>query len=157
MNIFHEYLEDWEFDQRWRGFVERLAVLAEDPGAAGSVLQDCAIWPGFASGGRTHGMVLWVDVIGTAPGSDGVTLAGLVDDEGLRCGTVPGHCPDNLAGADLTWLSHPLDEQHSFGRLAELFADWIEVESRRPIGELVARRRPPGTGAVRGQGPGGGR
>lgn len=70
-----------------------------------------------------------------------LTLAGLLDQRGLRCGSINSHCPNDVDGADLTWHSAVLPGEEALPGLADVFADWLLAESRRPVPELVARRK----------------
>lgn len=143
MVIFRECLADWEFDERWRGFVVRLAEISDDADARDrAILEDCWIWdtdPEPVPGGP--GLTVWSDVC--RPGENVVvlTLAGVLDSGGLRCGTVCPSRPGDLAAACLTWLSVPRARDGALAGLADAFACWLLDQHRRPVSDLLAADR----------------
>ena len=143
MAIFREYLADWEFDERWREFVSCLAEISEGADARGQqILEGCAIWETghLATGGS--GLIVWSDACD--PGRSNVvavTLAGMVDCRGLRCGSVCSSRPGDLEAADLTWLTVPQGSEVSLADLAGSFAGWLLDQHRRPVSEIVAADR----------------
>ena len=150
MNIFDEYLDPWEFDDRWHGFVVRAAFLTgppevparqtPDPARHTPVLAECAIWPVPEWDESGCALLVWTDVTGTERGGGSVTLAGLLTHDGLHCGTISGHCPDDPNGADLTWAVWPMPADGSSAELADWFVAWLDAQAARPIRELVERR-----------------
>lgn len=84
------------------------------------------------------GILVWADVLHPGRNVAAVTLAGLVDDGGLRCGTVESERPSDLDGADLSWRRWELTADRSLDDLAER-----EATGCRP--EITSRRcAPPG-------------
>jgi hypothetical protein len=124
MSIFREYLSDWEFDDRWRDFVLRLAEITEHAtGQRRAVLEGCTIWNAPAKGGGPAGILIWADVVHPDRHVVAVTLAGLLDERGVRCGEVSSSRPGDLDIADLTWQQFAPPAEHPLSRLAESFAD----------------------------------
>lgn len=142
MAIFREYLADWEFGERWRPFVVRLAEVHDDTGGpAQEILEDCAIWPVEPEGAGASdgpGLNIWSDVCHPGRNAAALTLAGVLDRRGLRCGTVCPARPGDPAAMDLTWLAVPLGEAASLPALADTFIGWLLDQHRRPIRDLVA-------------------
>jgi hypothetical protein len=60
-----------------------------------------------------------------------MTLAGLVNEGGLRCGTVIPSRPGDLSDAQFTWHRHDVTDLDGLAGLAEEFADWLVTQSRR--------------------------
>jgi hypothetical protein len=144
MNIFHEYLDDWEFDARWRPFVTRLAEICDQAdGATRKVLEECTIYDRPA---REHlsaaRLLIWVDVSYPDRNHVALTLAGLVDETGMRCGTVSSHCPDDARQADLTWHYLAVAPDADPAELAEPLSAWLTEQAQRPVEELLARENP---------------
>lgn len=139
MAIFREYLADWEFDERWRGFVARLAEISDDaPPRDRRILEGCAIWetdPEPLPGGP--GLNVWSDVCRPGENVVALTLAGVLDHRGLRCGTVCPSRPGDLAAASLTWLSGPFAGDIPLAGLADAFARWLLDQHRRPVSEML--------------------
>jgi len=138
VSIFREYLADWEFDERWRAFVARLARIFDDADPRDQqILADCAIWDADAATGGS-GLIVWSDVSHVDRNVVAVTLAGVLDRHGLRCGTVCGSRPGYLAAGDLTWLTVPHDANASLADLADTYAGWLLDQQRRPVSELLS-------------------
>jgi hypothetical protein len=144
MNIFEEYLDDWEFDLRWRPFVARLAEHTSQLGPGGEFLEECAIWPIVYPGEDPASwmqapIVIWRDVLRPI-GKGGVSLGAVLRDDSIACGTVYGGGPDDLDQADLSWASYRLAVGESSGVLADFFADWLLGEMAVSVDELIERR-----------------
>jgi hypothetical protein len=141
--IFREYLADWEFDERWRGFVARLAEISDDADPRNrQILEDCAIWDTDTEP-TAVGPVLnvWSDVCHPGRNVAAVTSVGVLDHHGLRCGTACSSRPGDLAAADLTWLTVPRSADVPLAGLADTFASWLLDQRRRPVSELLAADR----------------
>jgi hypothetical protein len=135
--IFREYLADWEFDEHWREFVSRLAGISDDADPRDQqILEDCAIWDTDPATWGS-GLIVWSDVCHADRNVVAVTLAGVVDCRGLRCGTVCSSRPGDLEVADLTWLNVPHSGDVSLADLADTFAGWLLDQHRRPVSELL--------------------
>jgi len=62
VNVFEEYLAEWEFAPEWRPFVERLAVRALDWPLPGVPPDEFAVWPAQDRYCRpTSGLLVWAD------------------------------------------------------------------------------------------------
>ena len=144
MNSFHEYLDDWEFNERWHGFLAKLAEICERAdGAARQTLEDCAIFERPAPEDKSaRPLVVWVDVSYTDRHAIALSLAGLIDESGLRCGTVCSHCPDDMRQADFSWHQLALEPDADAEDLAEPLATWLTNQAQRPVEELLARQAP---------------
>jgi hypothetical protein len=70
-----------------------------------------------------------------------VTLAGVADRRGLKCGTVCSSRPGYLEVADLAWLNAPQSGDVSLADLADTFAGWLFAQHRRPVSELLGADR----------------
>ncbi|MGF1425757.1 hypothetical protein [Kitasatospora sp. LaBMicrA B282] len=142
MNIFDEYLADWDFDEKWRGFVARLSAAAPGWQAGPIDLQDAAIWPGpLDRWEKLSGLTVWLDVSDSTGQPVVLTLAGALDDTGLRCGTLEPSCPNDPDRADLTWYTVNTSGAQDLDALADAFLDWLEALQRRPVAELARRER----------------
>jgi hypothetical protein len=138
VSIFREYLADLEFDERWRAFVTRLARIFDDADPRDRrILADCSIWDADAATGGP-GLIVWTDISHVDRNVVAVTLAGVLDHYGLRCGTVCGSRPGYLPAADLTWLKVPYGADASLADLADTFAGWLLDQQRRPVSALVS-------------------
>jgi hypothetical protein len=142
MNIFREYLHEWEFDDVWRGFVVRLAEICDTAeGKAREALESCAMFERGAEHGMTPSLLVWVDVAHVNRNAVALTLAGLIDQSGMRCGTVNSHSVHPTLGADLTWTYSALQPDKDPAELAEPFAEWLTATAQRPVEELLALDR----------------
>jgi len=139
VNIFEEVLDEWDLDERWRPLVERLAERTRRPGWEGEQLDLCAIWPVVEQGDDPEDdpdapVLIWRDIQG------GVSVGALLSGDSVACGTLNGHCPDDIPGADLTWFVHRLEPGESTAVLADLFADWLISVLKVPVRTLLERR-----------------
>jgi hypothetical protein len=137
MNIFNEYLADWEFDQRWRGLIVRLSeILEASSGTKRRILEDCAVFDVPPLHGTVNPLTIWVDVPG--PGPVALTLAGFFEEYGMRCGPINPHSVDPIGSyEDLTWEYLALTQDMDPAELAEPFADWLTSTAQRPLDELI--------------------
>lgn len=145
MNIFEEYLEDWEeLDPHWRPVVERLARRTDQAGIEGGRFEDCAvcaIWSRREGEDAWMGkpMLIWCD-LPRQTGGGGITLGAVFRGASVICGTLNGHCPDDLRGADLSWASYETAEGESVEVLGDFFADWFLDQMHLPVETLEERR-----------------
>ena len=137
MNIFDEYLADWEFDQRWHGLIVRLSeILDASSGTKRRILEDCAVFDVPPLHGTVNPLTIWVDVPG--PGPVQLTLAGFFEEYGIRCGPINPHSVDPIGSyEDLTWEYLALAQDMDPAELAEPFADWLTSTAQRPLDELI--------------------
>lgn len=145
MNIFEEYLEYWDedFDPRWRPVDERLAERTRVPGAESAQLDRCRIYPILqqedAPWVKSGSILIWRSVFRPS-GQGGVTLAGLMMDNSVYCGTLQGCNLDDLYQSDLSWASYRLTDRESEAALADFFADWLLEQLARSVDELIDRK-----------------
>ncbi|MBR7839415.1 hypothetical protein KDL01_39515 [Actinospica durhamensis] len=138
MNIFEEVLDEWDLDERWRPMVERLAERTRRPGHQGEQLERCAIEAVVEEGNGQNAetpVLVWRDIKG------GFTVGAVLTGDSIACGTLNGHCPDDLYGADLTWASYRLEAGESTAVFADFFADWLVNMSKVPARKILKRRR----------------
>jgi hypothetical protein len=142
VNIFEEYLEAGDFDPRWRPVLERLGERAHRPGAEGERISACAIWEleeEAGPAGQGNPILVWRGVYRPG-GNGGVDLGGVLSGDSIACGTVSGHCLEDLDAADLTWASYRMAEGESLRVLADFFTDWLLEQMDRPVDDLLDRR-----------------
>jgi hypothetical protein len=137
VNIFEEVLDEWDLDERWRPLVERLAERTRRPGREGEHLDRCAIEAVVVEGtgqGAEAPVLIWCEVKG------GFTVGAVLTGDRIACGTLNGHCPDDLFGADLTWARSRLKAGESSSVFADFFADWLIKMSKVPARKILKRR-----------------
>jgi hypothetical protein len=119
VNLFEEYLAEWEFSPEWRPFAERLAVRALDWPLPDVPPDEFAVWPAQDRYCRpTSGLLVWAD-IPMQPKGNSLTLGVQIDPSALRCGCLSSH---NVAAGFIDWVS--LD--HRGKTLADLADDALE-------------------------------
>lgn len=137
VNIFEEVLDEWDLDERWRPLVERLAERTRRPGYDGEQLDRCAIWAVVEEGNGQSAetpVLIWCDIEG------GFTVGAVLTGDSIACGTLNGHCPDDIRGADLTWASSRLEAGESTAVFADFFADWLISMVKVPARRILKRR-----------------
>lgn len=128
MGIFDEYLDDWDFGDRWRPVGEHLAALASRWPLPDLPADDFfTIWDGARRGaGPAGGVLIWLDLVPRdEPRRVGVTLGALIDEGGLWCGPI---CSQRLMAH-----SHPDDSDdfslpaagHSLEHLTDEALAWF--------------------------------
>lgn len=137
MNIFDEYLADWDFDQRWNGLLVQLSqILEASSGTQRQILESCAVFDVPPLHGTVRPLTVWVDVPG--PGPVALTLAGFFEQDGVRCAPINPHSVDPIGSyEDLTWKYLALAQDMDPAQLAEPFAAWLTSTAQRPIDELI--------------------
>lgn len=136
MNIFAEYLGEWEFGEKWRPLVERLdertnswptSLFAPDDFAVYDALGTAdpvtlAITPG-------DGLLIWTDF--SDNGTIQLSLGAQVDADGLRCGPIEPSRPDDPQNLTrLTWFTRS-PEARSLSSLADDLLEWFVLEAER--------------------------
>lgn len=136
VDAFEEALADWDFPDRWRPVVVRLAERARDwPIAALSPL-DIWIWQASESprGHPCDGLLIWGDVDHPTRNAVVATIGGQFDSSGLRVGHLVSHNPAGYDEVDdFTWIvrSHDgLSLRDQADRLVGWFADEAERRLR---------------------------
>jgi hypothetical protein len=84
---------------------------------------------------KAGSILIWRSVFRRS-GPGGVTLAGLLMDDSIYCGTLQACNPDDLYQSDLSWTSYRLTDRESEAALADFFADWLLEQLAKPVDEL---------------------
>jgi hypothetical protein len=133
VNVFEECLADWEFAERWRPVIERLAGRASDWPMIAPAPEDFWVWEALEcqESREAGGLLIWVDLVDRARNSVAATLGAQVDLAGLRCGPMHSHCPGGSGELDgFTRFTLPLEDR-SLTDIADALLDWFVRESQR--------------------------
>jgi hypothetical protein len=118
VNVFEEYLAEWDFAPEWRPFVERPAVRALDWPLPDMPPDEFAVWPAQDRYCRpTSGLLVWANIPEQSKGTS-LTLGVQIEPTALRCGPLLSH---NLAAGFIDWVGldqHGMSEDTANSPLA---------------------------------------